>query len=395
MQFLTCFEIDVAMYAAQAEHVLVLDVRAVAPAIDFNADEVLDARLDVFRHVELGIDIGSLRIAHLLAVHPDIGGAVDAVEVEVDFAAVPRGGHRDGAAVAAHSVGLVHHRVAVLTLDEGGQVLEWVGHVGVDGCAVALHLHARGHGYGLPRRGVVRSLVEVDGAVFGLRNPMELPSAVEHHPEGRVRPKPGLLVGSVALHLFLAGVEQHSGAARLLVDAEDGLVLPVILRLLCLADCIYLEVRLDEPPLEVLAGIGSLELPDVSAGLAVVVVAELQTACEARQDVCLGPALLDEPLLVMVSEVEVPAEHLALLRAVIAVVERQLAARAVKAVVALPVGLDEAPHLRLRFLVDGRECDGAVLVVESKAVANLQAVALFGVKVLCHKAKCAAEQRRE
>ena len=370
------------MYAAQTEHVLVLDVRAVAPAIDFNTNEVLLAWLDVFRHVELAVVVRSLRVAHLLSVDPHIGGAVDAVEVEVDFPAVPRGGHRDGAAVAAHCVGLVHHRVALLTADEGRQVLEGIGHVGVDGRAVALHLHARGHGNGLPRRGVVRSLIKVDGTVFGLRNPMELPLSVEHHPEGRVRPKPGLLVGSVALHLFLAGVEQHSGAAGLLVDADDGLVLPVVLALCRHAFSLHLEVRLDESPLEILAGIGSLELPDVSAGLAVVVVAELQTACKASQDVCLRPGLLDEPLLVGVSGLQLPGKHLAFVRAVVAVVKRHLGARTVEAVVALPVGLGEAPHLSLRLLVDGRESDGAALVVESKAVANLEAVTLFGVKVL-------------
>ena len=51
---------------------------------------------------------------------------------------------------AAHGIRFVHDGVALLTADEGRQVLEGVGDVRVDGCAVALHLPAGGHGDGLP-----------------------------------------------------------------------------------------------------------------------------------------------------------------------------------------------------------------------------------------------------
>ena len=382
MKFLTCFEIDVAMYAAHAEHVLVFDVRAVAPAIDFYANEVLFARLDVFRHVELGIHIGSLSVAYLLSVHPDIGCAVDAIEVEIDFSAVPGGGDCDGAAIAAHCVGFVQHGVALLPADEGRLVLEGIGDVGVDGCAVPLHLPTGGHGYGLPRGSVEFGFKEVEWAVFGFWSPMELPLSVEHQPEGRVGMEPRLLIGSVALHLFRAGIEEHRGASGLFVDTEDGLVLPVVIGFPCFALGLYLEVCLGELPLDIVAGICCFHLPDVSARLTGIVVSELQSACGAGQGVGLVAGLLDEPLLVGVPFLKLPGEHFTFCRTVIAVVECYIGAGAVETPITLTVGFDDAPHLCLCFLIDGREGYGAVQVVQRKPVADFQPVTLIGVKVL-------------
>ena len=133
--------------------------------------------------------------------------------------------------------------------------------------------------------------------------------------------EPGLLVGFVALHLLLAGIEQHRGASGLLVDAEDGFVLPIVLALGLLPLCLHLEVGLHESPLHVVTLVGGFHLPDVSAGLTVVVVAELQSPCGGCQDAGLGSCFLDEPLLVGVSGFELPGEHFAFLSAVVAVVE--------------------------------------------------------------------------
>ena len=321
-----------------------------------------------------------------MSVHPNIGCAVDAIEVEIDFPAVPRGWNLDGTAIAANCVGFVHYRISLLSADERRLILKWIGHVGVDGSAVTLHFHARGHRNGFPRGSVEVRLIKVDGTVFRFRNPVELPLSVQHEPERRVRPKPWFCVSLVCFHLFLAGIEQHSGASRLFVDADDGLVFPVVLRLDSSAQALHFEVRLDESPLNIVALIGGCHLPNVSSRLAIVVVAELQTACSTGQNVCLFTALLDEPLLVGVSGTQLPTEHFALSCAVIAVVERHLSTWAVKAVIALPVGLHNAPHLSLRLLVDGRESDSAVLVVEGKSVAYLEAVTLCRVKVLSHKA---------
>ena len=206
MQFLTRFKIDVAMYATHSEHVLILDVRAVAPSIDLNTDEVLDTRLDVFRHVELSIDIGTLCVSDLLSVHPNIGGTINSIEVEIDFSAVPRGGNRDGPAITTYCVGFVHDCVALLPPDERRLILNGIGHVGVDGSAITLHLPAGRNGNGLPRRSVEVLLIKVDWTVFRFRNPVELPLSVQHQPERRVRPKPRLGICGIAFHLFLAGI---------------------------------------------------------------------------------------------------------------------------------------------------------------------------------------------
>ena len=347
MQFLTRFEIDVAMYATHSEHVLIFDVRAVAPTIDLNTNEVLLAWFDVFCYVELAVVIGTLRISDLLSVHPNVGCAVNTIKVEIDFSAVPRGWNRDCPTITANCIGFVHDCISLLTPDERRLILNGIGHVGVDGSAVTLHFPAGRNRNSLPRRSVEVRLIKVDWAVFGFWNPVELPLSVQHQPERRVRPKPRLSICGVCFHLFLAGIEQHSGTSRLFVDAEDGLVLPVVLRLCGCAFGVYLEVRLHQSPLNIVAGIGRSHLPNMSARLTIIVVAELEAACSAGQNDRFGSTLLDKPLLIGVSGTQFPTEHLAFVRAVIAVVERHFGTRAVEAMIALPVGLHDSPHLSL------------------------------------------------
>ena len=131
----------------------------------------------------------------------------------------------------------------------------------------------------------------------------------------------------------------------------------------------------------------------MSARLAIVVVAEFQSASSTGQDDRLSTTLFDKPLLIGISGTEFPTEHFAFVLTVVAVIECDTGIWTVEAPIALPFGLHNAPNLCLRFFVDGGEGDGAILVVESKAVANLETVALIGVIVLRHKAKGACKKR--
>ena len=229
MQFLTRFEIDVTMNSTHSEHILILNIRAVAPTINLNTNEVFLTWFDVFCYVEFCIHIGSLSISDLLSVHPNIGGTINTIKVEINLSAVPIGGNLDGTAITAYCIGFVDYRITLLTADERWQILERIGHISIDGSAVTLHFHARRNRNGLPRRSVEVRLIKVDWTVFGFRNPIELPLSVQHQPERRVRPKPRFCVSLVGFHLFLAGIEQHSGSSGFFVNAENCFVFPVVL----------------------------------------------------------------------------------------------------------------------------------------------------------------------
>ena len=69
-------------------HVLTFEVRTVAPAIYANRKLVV-ANLRKLGDIELSVVVRALRVAHILAVHPYHGSAVNAVEVDEEALAVP------------------------------------------------------------------------------------------------------------------------------------------------------------------------------------------------------------------------------------------------------------------------------------------------------------------
>ena len=67
--------------AAEAPHVNVLEIGAVAPSIDLHSEAVLSFA-NITCDVELGRRHGVLAVAHALTVHPHVEGRLDAGEVE-------------------------------------------------------------------------------------------------------------------------------------------------------------------------------------------------------------------------------------------------------------------------------------------------------------------------
>ena len=321
-------------------------------------------------------------VAHLLAVHPHVGGAIHAIEVQVYLSSVPCGRHFHHTAVAAHGIRLVQDGVAFLSLDEGRQVAEGIGHIGIDGCAVALHLPARRHGYLLPLLVVETGLVEVHGSVLGLCRPVELPHAVEREAQAAVGAEPRLLICLVAPHLALVGIEQHGGTSGLLVYPKDGLVLPVVLAPIHIGLHGYLQIGLHQTPLHGLVRVLGLHLPHGSAGLAVVVVAQLESASRTCEGVGVALHRGQLPLLVGVSGVHVPRAHLARLSVVVAVVEGHLGLRIDQREVSRAVRLLDVPHLVARLLVHRVEGHGASRTFQGQSVTYLQTVALCGREFL-------------
>ncbi|KPC71616.1 hypothetical protein ADL26_15355, partial [Thermoactinomyces vulgaris] len=87
----------------EADHVLVFHPVAVREAVDLDGDQV-GSGADVVGDVEFGGGEGAFAVADLGAVDPQVEAGLDAFEVEVDAAALPGRGEREGPAVLADRV---------------------------------------------------------------------------------------------------------------------------------------------------------------------------------------------------------------------------------------------------------------------------------------------------
>ena len=217
-------EVNIAVDAAHVPCVLALEVGTVAEAVHLYRHVVLAGAHKV-RDVKFTVGIGPFGVAHILAVEPNVGCAVETVEVEHNaLAARPAFGQGEVAAVRSH--GVVE---AVAHVDGGRRIVEGIVHVDVVGLAVAFHLQARGHGNRVPGSHIGRVGVEGfgTGCLRGSVHPVKVPDAVERHPFGARRVVPGLFVASlVGAEGLGRGVGHKDGVGSELVFAEDRLVLP-------------------------------------------------------------------------------------------------------------------------------------------------------------------------
>ena len=171
--------------AGEAEHVLVLEVRAVAVAVHLQRHRVLAGLHDV-RHVVLGGAAAVLREADVLPVHPQVVEGIDAVELQEHAVALPRRGQLEVATVRAHGVArivvgevlrrLAHHVRRVH--------LERIAGVRVERRAPAalavraVRLPRARHLDRLPAGDVIIQFLEADRTQRGLLHPLELPCRV-------------------------------------------------------------------------------------------------------------------------------------------------------------------------------------------------------------------------
>ena len=167
-------DIDPAGYSAEPPEVLVLKIRAVAPAEDLKGDEVL-ACLDVLGQVEAGLQLAVLAVADHLSVDPDTdvgGGGADA---EADLFPDPRLVNVEHAAILTDVVVLSRRvRRIVLVVPPPGEA-----DVKVDRVVVPVQLpHSRDRDRAPVRVVVVHGLEAFCAALDGLV-PFELPDSVQ------------------------------------------------------------------------------------------------------------------------------------------------------------------------------------------------------------------------
>ena len=168
-------ERHVAEDAGEAEHVLVFEIRTVAPAIDLDGQQVF-AILEVGREVEFGRQLGILRVADLLTVEPEVVGGIDAIEANVDVASLPVGRHRERGAIGRNGVPFRIRMRRVRRM----RILD----VRVDRHAVAAHLHATRHIDERPVGIVKVGLPEIHRTLLHDTAPVVTPVAVERNRVG-------------------------------------------------------------------------------------------------------------------------------------------------------------------------------------------------------------------
>ena len=229
LELRACREVDRAVDARQAEHVLRLEEGAVAVAVDLDGHHVVVVGVEIGGDVEACRVAAVLREANVVAVNPEIEEGVDAVEVDEHVAAAPFDGDVESSTIRAHFVaelvgrpvgGRRAHDTSAPVVD-GHLVLEDYLLVGVYGHAVAhgavllesLHVPVARNGDVVPSAVVERGLPEGRVALRRFGSPAELPRAVE-------TAEVGASVGQHAQCLLLRGVGEQPCARLFLVQRQ-------------------------------------------------------------------------------------------------------------------------------------------------------------------------------
>ena len=218
-------EINITMEAAHMEHVLPLEIGAVGPTNDLHGHLVF-AGSHRLCDVKLGIVVRTLGVANVAAVDPDIGAAVDAIEVEEHILVVPSGGKGEGAAIAAHRIGVYLSFILLFEFDVRRFVLENVVYIDIHRLVIAFHFPAGGHLDVVPFRDIEGRLDKCRVAQSGIGSVLKLPHAVERKILCLFRSEPGFLVAGIALQFGRCGIRNERGTSSLFIDGKNGLVLP-------------------------------------------------------------------------------------------------------------------------------------------------------------------------
>lgn len=167
--------------ARQPPEVLILQIRAVRPAVDLQRDEVL-ARPEVLRHVELRRQLAVLAVTDEAAVDPDVNVRRGGADRKRDLLPGPAGRHVERAAVGTHvilGVGDVRRIVPEVAAP-------CVAHIDIDRIAVSVQLPDSRHGHRVPCAVVVIRAPDAVGPLRRVAHPFETPHAVERQPLARL-----------------------------------------------------------------------------------------------------------------------------------------------------------------------------------------------------------------
>ena len=351
--------------ATHAEHILTLQVGAVAPPQHLH-HQVVVAALQHGSDVKLGHVAFALCVAHVGSVEIYERCAVNGAEAQYGALSQPLVVHPERALVSAHGVDAVVLAAIVVAgsrLDERRGVRVRIVHVAVDGAVVALHLPARGHLDLVPCLCCLSRNGSSVGPQVGRGHEVELPLAVEALHAAALALRPGqVVVRLVAQHRSLVGIRHVVGHRGELINGEHRLVLPHRSLYLGFADLLDAEpavavVLVDVGNLHLAATHGEhavlvgahdaphslLSLHRLQAhqrvapvarvcrpldkavdALAVAAVVEVLAIEGAAHYVAVGCQRFDGPVLPSVERVNFLGHHLSVVAAVVTVAEHQL-----------------------------------------------------------------------
>ena len=81
IRFRRSIQVDIAVNATHVPGILSLQIGTIVIAHHLHGDVVL-ASTHHLRDIEFSIVVGSLRVAYVLTIYPDVGGTIDTIEVE-------------------------------------------------------------------------------------------------------------------------------------------------------------------------------------------------------------------------------------------------------------------------------------------------------------------------
>ena len=225
--------IYVAENTTHTEHILTFEVATIAPAENLNSEAVA-AVGEVLADIELSHVVASLRVANILAVHPNESSRVDTIEVEECSAILIVSWRVEVGYVRTHGVYPVVFTAIVVTrtgIDERRRIGMRVFYIAIKRCIIPLHLPIRGNRDGVPCSFVETIFPEIHGAFAGLGNKVKLPHTIQQAEMAvSLRIEPRTVVESlVCQHFRLCCVGEISSHALFFIDGKDGFVLPFVL----------------------------------------------------------------------------------------------------------------------------------------------------------------------
>ena len=144
LNFRSCHQIYVSVYATQSEHILILKIAAVRPAINLYRHRIL-TRSYIFCYIETGIIVGTLAVSYLFAVYPYIECAVYTVEMDKYLFILPVGRQVECAAVRTYGIRLIDYRISLARLYERRIIAERISNIRIYRGSVTVHFPVRRH----------------------------------------------------------------------------------------------------------------------------------------------------------------------------------------------------------------------------------------------------------
>ena len=165
------------MYSAKPEHVLVLKIASVRPAIYFYGKPVCSLP-NIIGDIKFRYIVCSLAITHFLAINPYIHTTIHPIKVEKNLLSLPIGRNCKVPAIGTYRILFDLTRISSLCLYERRIIFIGIGDIRIYRCSIPMHFPIRRYGYLFPRRDIITRFIKMYRSFRGLLCPVELPISI-------------------------------------------------------------------------------------------------------------------------------------------------------------------------------------------------------------------------